>query len=121
MFAAMQSKTFSRCAVVGQRILAIGIVSVLIDYIAVAHMGMDYPSSLRMAGTTCSSMFILCGLGILYHVRWGYYLMLVALHFMLCCPRMRPHIRNLIDDVFTSQVKRCFDRNWLLFSWKPGR
>lgn len=121
MLAAMQSRTLLRCVVVGRWILAIGIVSVLADYVAIAHMGMEYSSVLRMTGTTCSSMFILCGLGILYRVRWGYYVMLVALHFMMCCPRMRPHVRQLIDDVFASHVKKRFDRNWLLFSWRAAR
>ena len=118
MSAAMQSKTLLRCMVLGRWILMIGIMSILVDYAAIAHLNLDYPPYLRLTGTTCSAMFILCGLGTLYRVRWGYYLMLVAMHFMLCCPRMRPHAKELIRDVFRHRIKERFDRKWLLFSWR---
>lgn len=119
MKAARQARTMVRCQLVGRWILAIGALSLLVDSVSITWMHAQYPQSLRLAGTTCSTMFILCGLGILNRVRWGYYLMIVALHFMPCCKHMRSFARELRQDVYDNEIKPLFDRHWLLFSrWK---
>ncbi len=122
MNVARQTRTMVRCQLVGRWVLAIGVLSVLVDFISITRLHAQYPEMLRLAGTTFSTMFILCGLGILNRVRWGYYLMIVALHFMPCCKHMRSFAKELRQDVYDQQVKSLFNRNWLLFSWgKPRR